>query len=71
MYTNIRVFPHNIFTSIIQSFIVLTTSHQAMIAHKKFHIADINNACFIVIVFDHTAGHTLFALSFAHIFIAI
>jgi hypothetical protein len=57
--------------SIIHFFIVLTTSHQAIITHEASNIAAIIIAHVIVIAFDQTAGHILLATSFAQILIAI
>jgi hypothetical protein len=57
--------------SIIHFLIVFTTSQPAITAQENSHIAAINNAHFILIALLHTAGPTLFATSFAHIFIAI
>jgi hypothetical protein len=55
----------------IQDFIVSTTSHQEIIAHAASNIAAIKRALHIVNAFAQTAGHILFAISFAQIFIAI
>jgi len=55
----------------IPDFIVSTTSQPAISAQAASNIAAINNAHQIVKAFDQTAGHILFAISFAHRFIAI
>jgi len=57
--------------SIIPSFIVLTTSHQAITAHASSKIAAIIIAHFKLNAQEPTAGQTLFATSFAPIFTAI
>lgn len=57
--------------SIIPHLIVFTTSHPAMIAQAASNIAAITIAHPIVIAFDQTAGHILFATSFAPILRAI
>jgi hypothetical protein len=54
----------------IHPLMVFTTSHPAMIAHPASNIAAIRIAQPIVIVFDPTAGHILFATSFAPILMA-
>ena len=50
----------------IHHFIVDTTSHPAIIAQLASNIAAIIIAHVIVSTFAHTAGHMLFATSFAH-----
>jgi hypothetical protein len=56
---------------IIHDLIVSTTSQPAIIAPDASNIAAINNAHQIVNAFDQTAGHILFAISFAHRFKAM
>ena len=56
---------------IIHHLIVSTTSHQAMMAPLASAIIANVIAHASVSAFDHTAGHILFAISFAHIFIAM
>ena len=56
---------------IIHHLIVSTTSHQAMSAPLASAIIANVIAHASVSAFDHTAGHILFAISFAHIFIAM
>jgi len=55
----------------IHDLIVSTTSQPAISAHAASNIAAINRAHQIVRAFDQTAGPMLFAISFAHRFIAI
>ncbi len=57
--------------SMIQPLIVFTTSHPAIIAQDASNIAAIIIAPVNVKALAHTAGHMLFATSFAQIFIAI
>jgi len=57
--------------SIIHFLIVSTTSPQAIIAQAASNIAAIIMAKPKVNAFDQTAGHILFATSFAHMFTAI
>jgi len=57
--------------SIIHDLIVSTTSQPAINAHAASNIAAIIIAAHIVRAFDQTAGHILFATSFAHKFKAM
>jgi len=61
----------NVEISIIHFFTVFTTSQPAIVAPAMFHNAAITIAHFIVRAFDPTAGPTLFATSFAQMFIAM
>lgn len=54
----------------IHPLIVFTTSHPAIIAPAASNIPAMRIAQPIVIAFAHTAGHMLFATSFAPIFTA-
>ena len=56
---------------IIHFFIVFTTSHQAISAQDVSNIAAMMSAHVSVSALDQTAGHTLFATSFAQILIAM
>jgi hypothetical protein len=69
--TEIAILSSKTEVSTIFVFIVSTTSHQAIIAHSASAITAIIKAFVIVKALDQTAGHILFATSFAHKFIAM
>ena len=67
----IKIFGSKIFSEFItQDWIVLTTSQPAIIAQSASKIAAIKSAFLRVRAFAQTAGHMLFAISFAQIFIS-